>query len=208
MVSLVLDGVKRTNAEGEKKEDIGPVRVVIESDLPPQLTSVMVQCIETQWRRAMEASKGDRWLLEKMFAWVEARYVPLIQLAPACLEEYFIESASGLSQRRFMVVFPKQDEEDELSEDEKERRAEEEKERKAAAARFWAEKAERDQLKALEAAEAEAEEKRRLHESGEALPRAKVISQKERDAAYKEKHDKQGKRMAKAGPRRRKFEGE
>jgi len=183
--------------------DTRNVSAEISSLLPPDLLARMATVITRQWHLALAQPNRTDWLLEPLLAWCDSRFIQLIQLMPACLEAYDGVSSSGITMRKFALVYPaakREEAEEEETEEERQKREE--------AAAYWEEKA-REKAEAEEAAkEREALEKRREHELGLALPKPKVLSQKERDGAYEAKHHTQGQRLRKTASKKTKFDPE
>jgi len=182
------------------------VSAEVSTNLPPNLIARMNTVITRQWHAALAQTGRQGWLLEPLLAWCESRFIQLIQLAPACLEAYDGVSLSGITMRKFALVFPVETKEP-VAEDEQEE-TEEERQKREEADAYWEQKA-LERAQAEEAAkEREAAERRREHELGLSLPKPKLVSQKERDEAYDAKHHTQGQRLRKTGPRRVKFDPE
>lgn len=179
------------------------VSVEIPTTLPPDLLKRMSTLITKQWHVALSQPGRTGWLLEPLLAWCDSRFLQLIQLMPACLEAYDGVSASGITMRKFALVFPAEAKEDEVKEE-----TEEERIKREEAAAYWEQKAIERAQEEEEARERDAAEKRREHELGLALPKAKQLSQKERDEAYEAKHHTQGQRLRKTGPKKTKFDPE
>jgi hypothetical protein len=177
------------------------VSVEIPSLLPPDLLKRMVTLITRQWHAALLQPNRIGWLLEPLLAWCALRFIQLIQLMPVCLEAYDGVSSSGITMRKFALVFPVEAKEEEVREE-----TEEERIKREEAAAYWEQKALEKALEEEEAREREAVEKRREHELGLSLPKPKQLSKKDQDEAYEAKHHTQGQRLRKTGPKKVKFD--
>lgn len=179
------------------------VSAEISSLLPPDLLKRMAVVITRQWQLALAQPNRAGWLLEPLLAWCDSRFIQLIQLMPACLEAYDGVSSSGITMRKFALVFPAEKQEVEEQEE-----TEEEKQKREEAAAYWEEKAREKAEAEEEAKEREALERRREHELGLSLPKPKQLSQKERNEAYEAKHHTQGQRLRKTASKKTKFDPE
>jgi len=177
------------------------VSIEVPSLLPPDLLKRMTTLITRQWHVALSQPGRTGWLLEPLLAWCDARFIQLVQLMPACLEAYDGVSSSGITMRKFALVFPVEAKEEEVREE-----TEEERIKREEAAAYWEQKAIEKAQEEEEARERDAAEKRREHELGLSLPKPKQLSQKDRDEAYEAKHHTQGQRLRKTGPKKVKFD--
>lgn len=202
--------------------DIGYHVVCAQKNVPAQLREQIEKAVETMWGKELAANVGkganggQAWRLEAILQWVEAKYTSLISLVPECIEMYEGCDANGATMRRYTVQEPvvteeapqgsggeeddgEAEDEDDIDEAEKARR-------QAVMDKKRAEKEAK-----LEAAarkkEADAIKKRLDAENGLAEHRHVQKSKKEMEAEWDAKH-KQGQRMSKTGPRRKKFDGE
>ena len=207
-VKLCIDGKSPSGGCGGDMSLL-PVHVeVIEAGLPSQLTDKIEAKVEEKWKSDL-VKKGPQggWLLKRMLKWVEKNYLVLIKLEPSLIEHYIGCDDDGSSMRRFTIVKPEalpagdDDEENDSTDEEEEARRQE-------YYRKLMEKREKAAEDAAEKKRIEGERKRAMIESGKIqVFRPKQLSKKEQ-AELRDAKKKQGKRMAKTGPRARPYEGE
>jgi len=182
----------------EKEVENLPVSVEVPPIFPGDLSSLMERAIETEWRKQLgKKKKPNMWMVEEICEWVEAKFGDLLRLNPEYVDHYFGCDAAGASMRRYTLVGPAPDEEEEpdeedLTPEEQERRLQEYLEREQA--RIEAE------IEEKIAADAE---KRRLAEKGifEDGEKARQLSKAEKAELNKTRKERSGHRWRKTGPK-------
>ncbi|KAJ3058823.1 hypothetical protein HDU98_005126, partial [Podochytrium sp. JEL0797] len=142
------------------------------------------------------------WRLNGMVQFVSKAYGKLLRLVPGTLDMYMGDDAEGRSMRRYGPAFIKA-KEVEQTQEEKDAAAEAEAE---AAAEYWRKRREEEHLALLEK-ERKAAEERRIEALNDPSMNEKPrqLSKKELDEIHK---SKQGVRMSKTGPNKKKFDPE
>ena len=223
------------SAGAERAEDNVALGVDSTADMPPQVATAIGSSLETTWRQQLakrrEAATAAGvpepagWLLKGLITLVLAKFAVLLQLVPACVEEYMGCDDLGATLRRFMLVLPREpaaggtrasesgeagEEGEEGEEGEGEGEGEEDEEARA----FWAEqarkKAEAARLQAIKDAndaEARRQEVEKLRAAGVDVDGPRQLSKKELEEQRSRKRG-QGNRLAKTGSRAHKFAGE
>ena len=185
--------------------------VVREKSLPVIIREKIASQVESTWRSELERmGPPNGWLLEHMLEWTESNFLALIKIEPTLIEMYMGVDNEGSPCRRFAIVDPKaleKEEEVPLTPEEEAALKAQEELRAANAAAAAERRAERERLREEERQrEAERRKYEVMNGLGEA-PAPRKLSKKEMEE-MREAKNKQGKRLAKTGPRRRKYDPE
>ncbi|KAJ3007446.1 UNVERIFIED_CONTAM: hypothetical protein HDU68_003505 [Siphonaria sp. JEL0065] len=171
----------------------------VSNGIDKRLAAAIAKTLTAFYAKNVKAS----WRLKELVAFVTREYRGLLMCVPGTLDNYMGEDAEGKSMRRFAPAFIKdtQEEEDEAEELRIQKEKEEEEARE-----YWRQQKLREEQEALEKARREAEEKRKEYESDPSLhQKPQQMSKKELEELHK---SKQGVRMAKTGPNKKKFDPE
>jgi len=185
-----------------------PVRLVIKSadvaelavsvEVPPifpgELSQEIEKRVEKEWKKTLgKKKKESTWLVAKTLEWVEENFATLLGLVPAYVDSYVGCDAVGASMRRYALVGPaaeedEEGEEEEIDEEEQERRVAEYMAREEA--RIEAEIEEKVRSGEMKRAQAE----QGVFEEGQ---KAKQLSKKEFAELHKTRKEKSGHRWRK-----------
>lgn len=82
------------------------VSVEVPPIFPGELSGLIEQAVESQWRE-MLAKEGDHvWQLDEIFEWIEAKFDYLLRLVPGYVDHYVGCDNAGASMRRYTLVGP------------------------------------------------------------------------------------------------------
>eukprot|EP00747_Dinoflagellata_sp_TGD_P189150 gnl/TRDRNA2_/TRDRNA2_49113_c0_seq1.p1 gnl/TRDRNA2_/TRDRNA2_49113_c0~~gnl/TRDRNA2_/TRDRNA2_49113_c0_seq1.p1 ORF type:complete len:261 (-),score=78.47 gnl/TRDRNA2_/TRDRNA2_49113_c0_seq1:104-886(-) len=170
-----------------------PVSVEVWDDLPGTLPTEIEKAVDAEWRKLFAKKGAKGWQVDKIFSWLESKFVDMCRLKPEYITCYEGVDNEGASCRRYTITAPPGEEdeevaEEEIDEEEQQRRMEEYIAREQA--RIEAE---------LDAKDAEAAEKRRLAEQGvfEDGPKAMQLSKKAMAELNPSRKEKSGHRWRK-----------
>mmetsp|Transcript_2268 Transcript_2268/g.4742 ORF Transcript_2268/g.4742 Transcript_2268/m.4742 type:complete len:278 (-) Transcript_2268:127-960(-) len=196
-VKLYIDGLEN-----------GQVRVEVPSEeIPEQLREKIVAAVAKTWDKYRGREKAP-WGIKKTLEWVEAKYVDLLTLDPACVQAYEGCDENDVSMRRYAIGAPppEPEEADEESEEEDDDEAEEE--REAELAKIAALLAEVEAGTSGKNKLSPEEIERKRQEAEEMGTKVKMLSKKEREELNKSRKERAGHRQAKTGQKNHKFEGD
>ncbi|KAJ3238331.1 hypothetical protein HDU78_003590 [Chytriomyces hyalinus] len=169
----------------------------------------LASAIQTTLNNAYKPSApSSSWRLEALVNLIERDYRKLLMAVPGTLELYMGEDANGASMRRYApAILPEVIDPSKAAEEEAEKQRQKEADEEAAR-EYWRLKKLEEEAAEIERKKKEAEQRRlEVEMDPGSFEKAKVLSKKEReelDAA----RDKQGKRQAKTGSNKKKFDPE
>lgn len=175
-----------------------PVQVEVPDIFPGDMSAQIEQRLEAQWKKFLgRKSKGSCWKIETMLEWVEGHFAELLRIIPEYVEMYEGCDDMGASMRRYTLVGPAPNEEEEVGDgvdddgiDDEENQARME------------EYLERERLRIEEAVEEKyklSEERRKCAEAGifESGEKVKQMSKKELAETHKSRKERSGHRWRK-----------
>ncbi|KAJ3307251.1 hypothetical protein HDV03_001736 [Kappamyces sp. JEL0829] len=176
--------------------------------LPSDLRAAIALKIQAEWHKILAGCVGsDSWGLETLAAWTMQNFSSIVSCLPTALEAYMGEGANGESVRRWAVASFKEDEAVD-EQDESDASYADSQDSDDEAREYWRRRREEEELEEARRKAKEAEERRQEYENDPALhAKIKKLSLKEQQE-LKEAKNKQGVRLAKTGPKRKKFAGE
>ena len=174
--------------------------------MPSSLTDRWAAELEKKWKGTLKdpRAKGKGWLLDMVFKFAEKKYMEWLKLDPKLIEAYSAVDADDNTVRRFTITKPTEltEEELEAQEEEQAKMVREEAEAELA----WLSRKMEEEETSSAAKAKESEEKRRMADEGMLEYKPIMLSKKEEAARIDAKNNKQGKRTAKTGERRHKFD--
>mmetsp|Transcript_8059 Transcript_8059/g.15085 ORF Transcript_8059/g.15085 Transcript_8059/m.15085 type:complete len:280 (-) Transcript_8059:82-921(-) len=179
------------------------------AEIPPQLQAKIAEAVLETWRKNI-GKKSAPWGIMKTLDWVEANFVKLLNLDPACVGAYEGCDENGASMRRYAIGPPAAPVEEREEEESDEEESEEDDEAtQAFAAKVAALLASADEVDSSGRKKLTPEEiERKKAEAAEMGEKSKQMSKAERAEQNKTRKEKAGQRMAKTGQAHRKFDGE
>ncbi|KAI8612296.1 hypothetical protein BC830DRAFT_1137427 [Chytriomyces sp. MP71] len=182
---------------------VDPKRNGIDILLAQHIQTILSQ----RYKSYAEKQPATSWHLKRLAVFVADNFQKLLMGVPGTLEFYMGEDANGRSVRRFAPAIVTK--EPSMQEAEAERASESDENSDSEEAReYWRRKKLEEDAAEERRKKAEAEERRRLAEEDPSLfGKPRQLSKKEQEELAAAR-DKQGKRLAKTGPRRKKFDAE
>jgi len=179
------------------------------AEIPPQLQVKIAEAVLETWRKNI-GKKSSPWGIMKTVEWVEANFVKLLNLDPACVGAYEGCDDSGASMRRYAIGAPAAPVEEQEEESEEESEEEDDEAAQALAAKVAALLAGADEIDASTGRKKLTPEEieRKKAEAAEMGDKAKQLSKAERAEQNKSRKEKSGQRQAKTGQAHKKFDGD
>eukprot|EP00039_Didymoeca_costata_P011004 m.150662 g.150662 ORF g.150662 m.150662 type:complete len:300 (-) comp15029_c0_seq2:2512-3411(-) len=222
-ILLSVDGPKKIPAapesNGTRELAVGSLNWHAEckqDNIPAPLQAKISMSVAKMWDKELKKLEptSKAWKFDKIFDWVEMKFQELLTLEASCIEQYEGTDEHGRSIRRYTLVDKVEGKEAEESESDDTDSDEEpesnlDPEEAARRAEVIAKKRAEQEAQRLEEErqrEIEAWKKRMDAEAGRGEQKFVPMSKKEQEAIRAAKN-KQGVKMAKTGPRRKKYDG-